>query len=457
MITIGLDIGTTSISGLLFDLETQAVLHSITEEQASKPSTLNHEWERLQDPEIILQQATHILSHLLTLEPEAGGIGLTGQMHGIVYIDERGKHLGPLYTWQDGRAGLPCGEDNNLTYAHKISGLTGYNVPPGYGLATHYYNLQHELVPENAASFCTIADYIALRLVDGRAPLIDATQAAGIGGYNFQTGGFDKMALAQAGVDISVLPQVVPSGKLLGLTPQGIPVYVSLGDNQASFLGSVPLPGESLLLNIGTGSQLSAWLPGYSTVPSAMEARPYPGGGVLLVGAALSGGKSYALLEGFYRQLITAYAGNAPADVYSLLNQLLREDGYDDGGLKVNTQFMGTRAEPEKRGSVEGITLDNFTPAGLAHAFLQGMIDELHSFLHDLQEMGADSFSRIVGSGNALRFNSVLCAKAETAFGLPLTLGAQVEEAAVGAALCAAVGSGAISGFKEAGTYLGLG
>ncbi|KAI7247824.1 hypothetical protein KC345_g11918 [Hortaea werneckii] len=83
------------------------------------------------------------------------------------------------------------------------------------------------------------------------------------------------------------------------------------------------------------------------------------------------------------------------------------------------------------------------------------MINELHSFLNDLKEIGAESFNRIVGSGNALRFNPILCAKAEAAFGLPLTLGAQVEEAAVGAALCAAVGSGAISSFNEAGAYLG--
>lgn len=100
-----------------------------------------------------------------------------------------------------------------------------------------------------------------------------------------------------------------------------------------------------------------------------------------MVGAALSGGKSYALLEGFFRQLITAYTGEAPTDVYSLMSRLLSEEVLGSGstGLTVNTQFLGTRTDPEKRGSVEGITLENFTPGGLAHAFLQGMVDELHS------------------------------------------------------------------------------
>jgi sedoheptulokinase len=458
MITLGLDIGTTSISGLLYDLETRTVLHSVTEEHAFVPSGRDREWERLQEPELILQQAERILNQLLSREPAAAGIGLTGQMHGILYIGQQGQALGPLYSWQDSRGALPSDEGDMISYADRISELTGYSIAPGYGLATHYYNLCHKLVPGDAACFCTIADYIAMRLAGSSRPLIDATQAAGIGGYNMQAGDFDTIVLKQAGIDISILPQVVPSGTSLGVTAQGIPVYTSIGDNQASFLGSVPLPGDSVLLNIGTGSQLSAWLPECPRVPSAMEMRPYPGGGVLMVGAALSGGKSYALLEGFFRQLITAYTGELPASVYSLMDKLLMEDEHGAAhGLTVNAQFLGTRAEPGRRGSVTGISLDNFTPAGLTHAFLQGMIDELHGFLADLETLSGKTFRYLMGSGNALRNSPVLCAKAEAGFGLPLTLGGEAEEAAVGAALCAAVGSGGIGSFREAGAYLGAG
>lgn len=456
MITAGLDIGTTSISGLLYDLEKRTILHSLTESQASLPFSLNQEWERLQDPELIMKQVEHILERLLAHQPEVTGIGLTGQMHGIVYLDKSGRATGPLYTWQDGRAGQLTGGTGSPTYAQQFSDLTGYTVAPGYGLATHYYNVCRQLVTGRAVGFCTIADYIAMRLANGDIPLIDATQAAGIGGFSLRTGDFDRTAINLAGIAPAFLPQVVPSGTAIGSTSQGIPVYTSLGDNQASFLGSVPQPGCSLLLNIGTGSQLSAWVPDCDNAPSAMEVRPFPGGGMLMVGAALSGGKSYALLEGFFRQLITAYTGAAPTDVYSLMSRLLSEEvtGSGSTGLTVNTQLLGTRTNPEKRGSVEGITLENFTPGGLAHAFLQGMVDELHGFLADLEQQGVGTFTRLIGSGNALRSNPVLCAKAEAAFGLPLELGEHAEEAAVGAALCAAVGSGEIASFREAGAYL---
>lgn len=454
---IGLDIGTTSISGLVYDLEQRCVLHVIT---ASNPADLpgnQGEWERLQDPESTLQSVEKVLEQLLAREPEAAGIGLTGQMHGIVYTDLTGKHVSPLYTWQDGRGGVFY--DNDIegahTYAQKLSEVTGYATAPGYGLATHFYNVKHGLVPHEAVSMCTIADYVAMRLAGRTTPLMDATQAAGLGCYSFAADDFDKLALAKAGVHPDMLPQVVPSGTLVGLTNDGLAVYTSIGDNQASFLGSVAYPEEAMLINIGTGSQLSVLMADFTGYAGELEARPYPGGSVLLVGAALSGGKSYALLEQFFRQIIEAYTGGTQSKLYPLMDTLLQNES-SSSGLMVKPQFLGTRLSPEARGSIEGITLGNFTPGMLAHAFLQGMVDELYAFYRSIGDAEpAKPWTRLIGSGNALRTNPVLCKKVEERFGLPLLLNADSEEAAVGAALCAAVGAGIIGSFREAGNYLG--
>ncbi|CAH1191634.1 Xylulose kinase [Paenibacillus auburnensis] len=451
---IGLDIGTTSITGLIYDLEQKTVVFSVTDDSGT--GTLEHkeEWERLQDPESIIKRTSRILEQLYPMEEEISGIGLTGQMHGIVYTDNMGQHVSPLYTWQDGRAGLPM--DGGTSYAQKLSETTGYNIAPGYGLATHYYNIQNGLVPAAAVNFCTITDYAALRLTGSRSPLIDATQAAGIGCYSFDAGGFDYAAIERAGIHTGLLPQVVPSGTLIGTTPRGIPVYCSLGDNQASFLGSVPVPGESVLLNMGTGSQLSVLLPDAEYQLAGMEVRPFPGGGRLVVGAALSGGKSYALLEHFFRELITAYTGEAPGKLYSFMEQLLSDVETAGKELTVNTQFLGTRTNPEVRGSIGQISLDNFTPGHLAHAFLQGMIDELYAFYTTLTRLTGSAFKYAIGSGNALRANAVLCGKAQSTFKLPLALSHSPEEAAVGAALNAAVGAGGVESFTEAGQYISL-
>ncbi|ULO04712.1 hypothetical protein H1230_16205 [Paenibacillus sp. 19GGS1-52] len=449
---IGLDIGTTTITGLVYDLERKTILHAITEDNPYLDQKGYEEWERLQDSDKIFLQVEDILNNLIGWEPEVLGIGLTGQMHGIVYVDQEGKQVSPLYTWQDGRGSLAI--DDSHSYAEYLSEHSGYTITPGYGLVTHFYNLRNGHVPASAVSFCTIADYVTLRLTGSVVPLIDPTQAAGIGCYSFELNDFDKAAIAAAGLDPAMLPKVVPSGTVIGLTNQGISVYASLGDNQSSFLGSVPHPEETVLMNIGTGSQLSALLPEYSGTVVGMEARPYPGGGVLMVGAALSGGKSYALLESFFRQLIASYTGDEPTDVYSLMDQLLRNEQNEAHGLRVSPRFLGTRSDPDARGTVEGISLDNWTPGSLAHAFLQGMINELHAFFRVINEKVDKPFEILIGSGNALRANPLLCTKAQMTFGLPMKLSEAPEEAAVGAALCAAVGSGQIASFREAGQFI---
>ncbi|ANS74577.1 hypothetical protein AWM70_08245 [Paenibacillus yonginensis] len=148
---IGIDIGTTTITGLIYDLNRREVVHRITANQASASLQGQENGERLQDSNAIYRQSERILKELLGLEPEIEGIGLTGQMHGIVYMNEFGDAVSPLYTWQDGRgAQLVPGE--NRTYAERISELTGYRVAPGYGLVTHVYNVERGLLPEGGRS-----------------------------------------------------------------------------------------------------------------------------------------------------------------------------------------------------------------------------------------------------------------------------------------------------------------
>ncbi|GGA25505.1 sedoheptulokinase [Paenibacillus physcomitrellae] len=460
---IGIDIGTTTITGLIYDLNRREVVHRITANQDSAALHGQENWERLQDANAIYGQTERILEELLQLNPGVEGIGLTGQMHGIVYVNELGEAVSPLYTWQDGR-GAQTVPGESRTYAERISELTGYRVAPGYGLATHDYNADHGLLPAGAAALCSIADFVAAKLAGRRLPVMDATQAAAIGGYSAELGDcraetgedFDREALRMAGLDTAMLPSVVPSGTKLGHTRQGIPVYASLGDNQASFLGSVPDPEDTLLLNIGTGSQLSAYVPQLTQAPEGMEARPYPGGGVLMVGAALSGGKAYALLEMFFQEVIEAYTGKPleANEVYAWMERLMRQAPEQEQGLSVRPWFLGTRSDPNVRGSIENISLDNFKPASLAHALLKGMVEELHAFALKLLAAKPANYRRLVGSGNALRSNPVLCAKAEEVFGMPMQLSASPEEAAVGAALCAAVGGGRIESFQRAGRFV---
>ncbi|WP_276357184.1 sedoheptulokinase [Cohnella caldifontis] len=444
---IGLDIGTTSVCGVLMDAETGQVARTVSRPNRSGLES-PRDWEFIQDAAAILRTVEDVARELREGEPDIGGIGVTGQMHGIVYVDERGIPVSPLYTWQDQRGDLLA--DGDVSYVERLRRLTGYSVATGYGMATHYYHVATGTVPAEAASFCTIPDFVAARLAGRSKPATDPTNAASLGLYRLDALAFDAEALAKAGIDPALLPEPVRSGAVIGATRDGIPVACAIGDNQASFLGSVGDIRKSLLVNVGTGSQISAYTEEYGQWEE-IDTRPFPGGGYLLVGASLSGGKSYALLERFFRETGALFAGAEQAELYEIMNRLAEEPPADGTELTVRTRFFGTRADPRALGAIENIGPANFTPRHLVHGFLEGMIAELRRYYDAFPAKVKEWLDTIVASGNGVRRNRALCRRLERSFGYPLEVPAFPEEAACGAALSAGVGCGAYPDFGRAG------
>lgn len=395
------------------------------------------------------------MRQLLTLYPGAAGIGVTGQMHGIVYTDRSGNAVSPLYTWQDRKGLLPAGD--NETIACRLTRLTGFPLSTGFGLVTHAALTSQGKLPQEAVKLCTIADYIAMRLAQGNAPIMEASNAASIGLFDVRQGRFDEAALAAAGISADWLPPVRSSVTPLGQTREGIPVFNAIGDNQASVLGSVRELDSSLLVNVGTGGQLSAYSKRFLAA-EGLETRPFPGGGVLLVGASLAGGKAYAMLERLFRSVLDAYSSerereSAPADLYGRMESLLDRKWPAGDKLKVRTQFYGTRGQPDVKGAIEEIGPDNLTPEHLTAGFLEGLADELHRYYCLLPPQLCLGYASLTCSGNGMRYNKHLRRICAERFGLPVRLPALREEAAVGAALHAAVALGATA-YETAGRLL---
>ena len=422
MITLGLDIGTTTVSAVV--VENGVVRKSITKPHDSflqdRPA-----WERTQDV-AVLKAAALAAVETLTDEFAVERIGITGQQHGILYLDAQGQPLSPLYTWQDGRGNLPL-EDG--TYASVLSRRTGYKVSAGYGLVTHYYNLQHGLVPEEAAVLTTVHDYIAMVLCGLTRPVTEPSDAQSLGFFDLQTDDFDRPVLEALGMDTRLLPKVVRK-TFVGRTEKGIPVAVPIGDNPASFLGTTG-GQDAVLVNVGTGSQISVHTQTLQAV-EGLEMRPYPLGGFLQVGAALCGGRAWAMTERFFSDALYAFTGQRK-ELYEALDKLL-ENTVVENLPTVDTAFDGTRADPDKRGSITGLSRENFTPGALALGVLYGMTDELHGMYKGYLQAGLPPKQLLMGSGNGLRKNRHLQRITEERFGLPLTMSSQNEEAAVGAA-----------------------
>ncbi|MCL6443649.1 MAG: hypothetical protein K6T83_09370, partial [Alicyclobacillus sp.] len=201
-----------------------------------------------------------------------------------------------------------------------------------------------------------------MKLAVVNSPVMDPTNPTSIRAWT--DGRMDSDALARAGIDGDLLPKVVDSGTRMGTTALGVPVYVALEDNQASFVGSGASRQDSLLINIGTGAQLSLWSDAPVSAPGC-EARPFPRRRWLLVAATLGGGKTYALLERFFRSVCPQFLGTDPGSLYARMDALLAEFKHVDDAMVVVPQFFGTRTNPLARGGITNISEQNFTPAGL--------------------------------------------------------------------------------------------
>ena len=415
---LGIDIGTTTICGVILD-ENKEVIKSITKDNTSEIKS-DLEYERIQDPETTFTVAKKITDELIDNFPDVLSIGVSGQMHGIVYCDRQGNAVSPLYYWQDKRA-LNIYE-NNKSYVDYLRD-NGVHVSAGYGGASHFYNVVNNLVPSSANTFCTIGDYIVMKLTDNTSPLVHSSQAASIGFYDLKSLCFDKKSIEAVSLKYDLFPDTCIDNQVVG-SYRNIPVCVSLGDNQASFLGS-KTPNEGILINVGTGSQISL-VSSYTETENGVELRPLNKHEYLLVGAAICGGKSYAILKSFFEKCALLFNVEIK-DMYSLMNSCVGEDK-----LVVDTKFLGTRIDPAVRGSITNIDDKNFTPENLVKAFNKGMANELYE-LYEL--MGTPKKSVLIGSGNGCRFNRNFVKEVENIFKMNLQLSDCKEEAASGAAI----------------------
>ena len=458
MLTIGIDVGTSTVSGVVYDTETKEVRASVTVPGSPYLYT-DTPGGAEQSPEVLLSAVKKILAELEEQAPGAGVIAFSTQMHGMLYIDRNGRPLSPLFTWEDKRADQPIETSSltgNVSLAERISELTGYPTATGYALATHRYNIRNGLVPDGVWKMVTAGDYCAMKiceggdlekeyLVDGDAvrPVMHPATAASFGLYSIYEGCFDEIALDILDITDVILPRVGEYA-LAGHTPDGKEVYYSTGDNQAGFIGAAGQPGD-ILINIGTSAQISGVLDthGHSVgIDRELDLRPYMGDRYLVTGAALAGGSVLKALNSVLLEIVRMSDPKSTVteeDMYVTMERMART-AYSEGKIrKVDTRFSGTRTEPDLRGSVQGLSTENLGFGPLCAGFYYGIVKELYDFYCLMPREVREETGRVIMTGNAARKNPVLLQITEDLFGKKTVLSAWTEDAAVGAARYAAL------------------
>ena len=422
---LGIDIGTTSVSGVAVDGSDGRVLRGITRAHGADVAGLPAGWHE-QSPVKLAEVTFGLAQELCDGEP-AAGIVFTGQMHGVVVVDDTLAPLTNLITWRDGRAA----DAAETVRRHAYAADTGCFLHPGYGALTLRHLDETGTLPAHAHKALTIQGY-AQALLTGEC-VIDETSAAGLGVWDTRRGCWHDALIAALGFPRGLLPEFAPSAAPCGRVRAGFGalsgavIYGAVADNQAGVIGARGSRGDEAVVNVGTSGQVSVPRQTFRFAP-ALETRPMPGGGFIQVFATLCGGWAYQYLADFFRQVAEELTGAAPTREATLdLMARLAEEGGSEG-LRVDPRFAGERGgAAAQSGMVYGITPRNLTPRNLIHAFAEGLANELAAPLDMTDVRG------IVAVGNAVRLNPVLRRAIEHRFGVPCRLSEADEAAAFGA------------------------
>lgn len=422
MRTLGIDIGTTSICMVVYDLGKKEVIETKSIDNEFIKGDENYE----QNPDQIVEKIK-LLMECFDLN-SIQGIGISSQMHGILYVNKEGKAVSNFYTWKDERANKKINETD--TYAAYLQKNTGYGIYSGYGTATHFYLQTNNKIPKEAVKFVNIGDYVSMRLTNRVNPIADPTIAASFGGYSLKENAFDFNMLEKCEIDCRYYPEVMKSGLKVG-NYRGIPVLNACGDNQASFLGAVSKKESSISINVGTGSQVSIY-ESKRIETKNVEIRPFPDGGYLYVGASLNGGKAYECLAEFFKEVCTLFTGQE-IEPYKIMAEI--------GGNARETSLItipaiyGSRGNEENQSGIFQLTSQNFHAADLIRSYVHGMAEELLQIYLGFPEEVRSAKEVIIASGNGIRKNHLLQEEITKVFQMPILFTENEEEAATGAAM----------------------
>ncbi|OZT73518.1 xylulokinase [Vreelandella boliviensis LC1] len=276
---LGLDIGTSAVKGVLVDahqfcLATASSAYSVTHPNAG--------WAE-QDPELWWQAVEKVVAQLRQQAGAAmakvAGIGLSGQMHGLVVQNRLGGVIRPAILWNDSRASQQC-QQLKQHLKNNVATITSIEPMPAFWAAKLLWLKDHE--PEtlaNAHHFLLPKDYVRWRMSGER--ITDMCDASGTQLLDQARRAWSPEILAVCGVAEHQLPQLAEGSTALAtLKPDiaarwgiewdienQVPIAAGAGDVAAGALGLGAINEGDAFFTLGTSSQLFIATSGYRPAP----------------------------------------------------------------------------------------------------------------------------------------------------------------------------------------------
>lgn len=458
---LGIDVGTSSVKTVLLNEVGEVLAVASPEHDFFTPKPL---WAESNPEDWWAAAIIGIKSVLEKAEingNEVEGIGLTGQMHGLVLLDRGGKVLRPCIMWNDQRTGDQCQAITNRVGTERVIQLTGNPILPGFTAPKIVWVRENE--PEVFTQIAKVLlpkDYIRFRL-SGEF-FTDVSDASGTSLLEVARRNWCEEMLESCGIPRDWMTEVTESpvvssrvsreaSALTGLS-EGTPIVAGGGDQAAQAVGCGIVSEGKVSATLGTSGVVFAHSDEYRVDPQGRlhafcHAVP---GKYHLMGVMLSAAGSLQWFRNTLCRSEMEKEAQTGTDAYDLLTREASEISPGAEGLIFLPYLSGERTphpDPHARGVFFGLTLRH-TRAHMTRAVLEGITFGLRDSLELMCDLGSRP-QQIVASGGGAKsiFWQQLMADI---FETPIQVVNATEGAAFGAALLAGVGTGVFPTVEEA-------
>ncbi|HKB85846.1 MAG TPA: xylulokinase [Ignavibacteriaceae bacterium] len=457
---LGLDVGTTGAKAILVNESGKAAATASSGYSMFNPKPL---WSE-QNPEDWWKAVQTSFKNIIAggIEPgQIKGIGLTGQMHGLVLLDKEGKVLRPCIMWNDQRTSGECEEITSKIGFENLLKITGNAVLPGFTAPkiiwvrkyekAVYEKAQHILLPKDYIRFCLTGEFA-----------MDVSDASGTSLLDVNKRDWSDLILSKLDIPRSWLPPVFESTAITGKLSKkaahltglkaGTPVAAGAGDQAAGGIGTGTIKNGIASVVLGTSGVVFAHTDKLTIEPQGrLHSFCHASTGTWhVMGVTLSAAGSLRWFRDTFCESEIEEAHKLKSDIYNILTRKADEVPAGSEGLIFLPYLSGERTpypDPNAKGTFTGISVrhnkDHFI-----RSVLEGVAYSLKDCLSLISNIGVDIKEiRISGGGAKSKLWKQILADV---FNIELVTLNSTEGAPYGAALLAAVAAGYFSTVEEA-------
>ena len=401
MLYIGMDLGTSAVKLLLMD-ENGTIVNIVSREY---PLEFPHPGWSQQDPADWLSAIVDGVPDLLqgVDAGQVAGIGIGGQMHGLVVLDKDDNVIRPAILWNDGRTAKETEYLNSVIGKEKLSEYTANIAFAGFTAPKLLWMRENE--PELFARIDKIMlpkDYINYKLTGVHCT--DVSDAGGMLLFDVEHKCWSKEMLAICGIREAQMPKIYESYEKVGTLlpeaadklglPAGVIVAAGAGDNAAAAVGTGTVGDGACNISLGTSGTIFISSDKFAVDErNSLHAFAHADGHYHLMGCILSAASCNKwLMEGIYQ-----------TTDYGAEQAYITEDMLGRNHVFFLPYLMGERSpinDTNARGTFTGMTMDT-TRADLTQAVLEGVAFCIRDCLEVARAQGIHvERSKICGGGS---------------------------------------------------------